>query len=64
MPNRIKELREKKGLSQRQLATIIGVSNQTIMNWENEEYTHRLVVALRLAKYFKTTVERLFDGTE
>ena len=35
---RLKELRISKKLSQSELAKIIGVSGQTILNWENGIY--------------------------
>ncbi len=37
MKNRLKEIREKKGLSQEQLAEISGISRTTISDLENEK---------------------------
>lgn len=37
MKNRLKEFREKKGLSQEQLAEISGISRTTISDLENEK---------------------------
>lgn len=34
MPNRIRELREAEGLSQTQLAELLGVHMNTVGNWE------------------------------
>jgi putative transcriptional regulator len=60
MKNRVRELREKAGLSQGQLADLVDVSRQTINSIEQERYTPSLALALALAHYFETTVERLF----
>jgi len=53
-------LREKAGLSQGQLADVVDVSRQTINSIETERYTPSLPLALALAHYFGTSVEKLF----
>ena len=60
MKNRVRELREKAGLSQGQLADLVDVSRQTINSIEQERYTPSLPLALALARYFETSVEKLF----
>ena len=60
MKNRVRELREKTGLSQGQLADAVDVSRQTINSIEMERYTPSLPLALVLARYFGTSVENLF----
>jgi len=60
MKNRVRELREKTGLSQGQLADLVDVSRQTINSIEQERYTPSLPLALALAHYFGTSVEMLF----
>ena len=60
MKNRVRELREKAGLSQGQLADVVDVSRQTINSIEMERYTPSLPLALVLARYFGTSVENLF----
>jgi putative transcriptional regulator len=62
MKNRVRELREKVGLSQGQLADLVDVSRQTINSIEKERYTPSLplALALALARYFGTSVEKLF----
>ncbi len=62
MKNRVRELREKAGLSQGQLADVVDVSRQTINSIEKERYTPSLPLALALARYFQTSVEKLFTG--
>lgn len=64
MKNRVRELREKTGLSQGQLADVVDVSRQTINSIEMERYTPSLPLALALARYFGTSVESLFTEEE
>ena len=60
MKNRVRVLREQRGLSQGQLATELGVSRQTINSIEVERYTPSLPLAIALAQYFGETVEEVF----
>ena len=60
MKNRVRELREKAGLSQGQLAQAVDVSRQTINSIEKEHYTPSLPLALTLSRHFGTSVESLF----
>ncbi|MDN5012348.1 helix-turn-helix transcriptional regulator [Streptococcus sp. SN3] len=54
--NRIKELREKKGLSQDKLAKQLAVNLRTLQRWENNETAIRKKNAQQLAEYFGVTV--------
>ena len=47
--NRVRELRNERGLSQGQLAVALDVSRQTINSIEQERYTPSLPLALALA---------------
>jgi putative transcriptional regulator len=60
--NRLKEYREKKGLSQEKLAEMAGVTRQTIISIEGGRYVPSLELALKLSKLFKCKVEDLFDA--
>jgi len=62
--NHIRSLREDAGLSQGQLAEVIGVSRQTINSIETERYTPSLPLAMGLARYFGRPVEEVFDDRE
>ena len=64
MENTIRELRVGRSLSQKDLASLMGVSRQTINAVETERYVPSLPLALGLARYFHTTVEEVFgrDG--
>ena len=50
--NRLKELRQAKKLSQKELAENIGVHYRTLQNWENGESQIKEEKAQQLAKYF------------
>ena len=58
--NRLRELREAKGLTQAQLADLIGVSRKTVNTVENGVFIPSTVVALKLAKALGCSVEDLF----
>jgi putative transcriptional regulator len=62
MRNRVRELRGDVGLSQAELADALGVSRQTINSIEVERYTPSLPLALAMARFFKHTVEEIFDA--
>lgn len=64
MQNSVREHREQRGLTQKQLADVAGVSRQTINSIETGRYTPSLPLALRLARQFGVTVEELFDDDE
>lgn len=52
---RLKGLRLLKDLSQDELGKRLGVSKQTISNWENENITPALDMFINVANYFETT---------
>ena len=54
--NRLKELRQEKKLSQKELAENIGVHYRTLQNWENGESQIKPEKAQQLAKYFGVSV--------
>jgi len=56
----IKEYRRRKGLSQDELAHLIGVRRQAIYDMESGRYLPNTAVALRLARVLGCTVEMLF----
>ena len=61
MKSKIQELRKKWKISQEELAMAVGVTRQTITSLECEKYTASLVLAYKIAKYFQTTIEEVFD---
>jgi putative transcriptional regulator len=58
--NRVQELRNGADITQEKLASAVGVSRQTIIAIEKGNYTPSVLLALRLARYFKMPVERIF----
>ena len=58
--NKIYELRREMGATQEDLAEEVGVSRQTIIAIEKGNYTPSINLALKLAEFFNTPVEKLF----
>jgi putative transcriptional regulator len=58
--NRLKEIRTAQGLTQTDLAALVGVSRKTINTVENLVFVPSTILALALAKTLNTTVEDLF----
>ena len=61
--NQIKVQRAIKNITQEELATQIGVTRKTINTIENGRFVPSTILAIRLARFFKITVEELFDLT-
>jgi len=59
--NKIKELRKKRGITQEQLAEVIGVSFQAVSKWENNIALPDITLAPALASYFGVSMDELFD---
>lgn len=59
--NIISQLRSEKGLTQEHLAKQVGVSRQTIIAIERGNYTPSVALAMRLADFFETSVEKIFS---
>lgn len=60
MKNNLKVHRAIYNMTQADLAEKIGVSRQTINTIEANKYVPSTVLALKLAKVFKVTVEEIF----
>lgn len=60
LSTQLKEYRESKGLKQADLAELVGVRRETIVNLEKGKYNPSLKLAMDIAKVFHTTVEELF----
>ena len=61
---KLKEYRESKGLKQADLADLVHVRRETIVNLEKGKYNPSLKLAMDIANVFHTTVEELFFFTE
>lgn len=62
--NVVRPLRTGSGLSQAELAAVVGVSRQTINSIETGRYLPSLPLAIALARFFGTTVEEVFDADD
>ncbi len=58
---KLKELRLKQGLTQNELGKTIGVSGQTILNWENGIYEPKINQLISLADFFNVSVDELVE---
>lgn len=64
MQNQVRERRIEQGISQAELATALGVSRQTVISIESGRYSPSLPLAFRIARFFGTPVEKMFDPDE
>ncbi|GAA5031269.1 transcriptional regulator [Marivirga lumbricoides] len=64
MRNTMKVERAKKNITQEDLAKEIGVSRQTINSIEKNKYVPSTVLSLKIARFFNTTVNDIFELTE
>lgn len=64
MKNRVRELRTKRALSQAEVAATLGVSRQTVIAIETGRYSPSLPLAFRIAQFFDSTVDEIFDASE
>ncbi|MCR4561868.1 MAG: helix-turn-helix domain-containing protein [Bacilli bacterium] len=58
---RLRELRNKSGLTQNEIANKLGVSGQTILNWENGIYEPKINQLIQLADLFNVSVDYLIE---
>ena len=59
MKTKVKELRAEHGMTQQQLADMVGVSSRTIISIEKGQYNPSIMLAYRMAKVFGVSVEEL-----
>ena len=57
----IKKLRTAQGISQVELAKKLGVTKQSISNWENNNIQPSVDMLVRLAHYFSVSTDFLLD---
>jgi len=58
---RIKEYRAKHGITQDQLAKLVGVRRETIVHLEAGQYNPSLKLAYNIAKVLNTSIDELFS---
>lgn len=62
--NRIYELRKEKGLSQKELGALIGVSNKAVSKWETGASAPKTETIINLAAVLGVTAEELLCGKQ
>lgn len=62
--NRIKALRERQGIKQGQFADEIGISRQSMSNYESGKHSPDVEVIAKIADYFNCSVDYLFGRSE
>lgn len=60
MKNRIKVLREQKGLTQEQLGELVGTSRQAINAIETEKFEPSIWLAYDISNVFECSIEEVF----
>lgn len=60
MKNHIRDLREKFGFTQQDLADRVCVSRQTVISLENGRYNPSIYLAYKISKVFNLNIEEVF----
>jgi putative transcriptional regulator len=60
MENKLKVYRAIKNITQEDLAKELGVTRQTIIAIEKDKYDPSLILAFKMAKFFKVQIEDIF----
>ena len=64
MIKNLKKLRNFHGISQQQLANVVGVSQQSINKYENQNVEPDISTLIKIADCFSTTLDNLVGRTE
>ncbi len=64
MLDNLKKLRDEKSISQKQLADVISVSQQSINKYENHNIEPDISTLIKLADYFDVSVDYLVGHTD
>ena len=60
MENKLKDLRQKRQVSQNALAEALFVSRQTINSIENGKFDPSLTLAIKLTRFFEVPLDEIF----
>jgi len=60
LKNKLEVFRKSKGISQAQLANELEVSRQTIISLESGRYNPSILLAFKIARFFKMSIEEIF----
>ena len=61
---RLKELREAKGLTQKQLSELLNINSVTYLHYEKEQREPPLALLADLAKFYEVTTDYLLGLTD
>ena len=61
---RLRELREEKGIGQKELGKLFNVAQNTISNWENGTREPDTKTLMKLAEFFECSVDYLVGRTD
>ena len=64
MKNKLKVYRAMHDLTQEELAKELGVTRQTIIAIEKNKYDPSLILAFKIARFFKAQIEDIFIHAE
>lgn len=64
MKNNIKKYRQEKGLTQKELAGKINISERALQNYENGERTPNVITAQRIASALGEEIQNIFPISE
>ena len=62
--SKIKAARLEKKLTQEQVAELLGVSRQTISNWENEKSYPDIISVIKMSDYYEASLDYLLKGEQ
>ena len=62
--DRIQYLRKQRGLSQEELADMVGVSRQSVSKWESEQSIPDLEKIITMSDFFEVTTDYILKGVE
>lgn len=60
MKNNLELIRKSHGIKQEELAEALDVSRQTISSLEKGRYNPSIILAFKIARYFKMSIEEIF----
>ena len=61
---RLKELRQAKGLTQRQLADVLSVIGNAVHCWESDKQEPSMTTLVKLSEYFEVSLDYLFGKSD
>ena len=64
LSERIRQLREARGITQVELAKHLSVTKQSVSNWENNNIQPSVEMAVSIADFFGITLDDLLDRTD